>query len=82
MTLFFSDDGFGPKVNIKYHERMNEFLSSRIQRCQRRGKKNPNLNIRTILREGRPSATEVDVVEKEGCDIIVMGNYGIENIRG
>jgi len=44
--------------------------------------KHPNLNIRTILREGRPSANIVDVAEKEGCDMIVMGSRGIGGITG
>jgi len=44
--------------------------------------KHPNLNVRTILMEGRPSATIVDVAEKEGCDMIVMGSRGIGGITG
>jgi nucleotide-binding universal stress UspA family protein len=33
-----------------------------------------------MLREGRPSATIVDVAEKDGYDLIVMGSRGIRGI--
>jgi nucleotide-binding universal stress UspA family protein len=42
----------------------------------------PDLNVSTILREGRPSTTIVGVVEKEGYDLIVMGSHGIRGITG
>jgi len=41
-----------------------------------------DLNFSATLREGRPSATIVDVAEKEGYDLIVMGSHGIRGITG
>ncbi len=32
-----------------------------------------DLKVSTILREGRPSVNIVDVAEKEGCSLIIMG---------
>ena len=42
----------------------------------------PDLNIRTMLMEGRPSANIVDVAEKGGFDIMVTGSRGIGGIKG
>ena len=33
----------------------------------------PDMNVTGILKEGRPSAKIVEVAEKDGCDIIIMG---------
>ncbi len=35
-----------------------------------------------MLMEGRPSANIVDVAEKEGYDLMVMGSRGIGGIKG
>ena len=83
---FFSDDSFGPTAYTKdfeYQERMNELYNNTLKEADEIVRtKHPNLNIRTILREGRPSATIVDVAEKEGCDMIVMGSRGVGGITG
>jgi nucleotide-binding universal stress UspA family protein len=42
--------------------------------------KHPDLNVSTMLREGRPSSTIVDVAENEGYELIVMGSRGIRGI--
>jgi len=44
--------------------------------------KHADLNVSTILMEGRPSATIVNVSEKEGCDMIIMGSRGMGGITG
>jgi len=80
---FLTDESFDPKVYNKYHERMNELYNNILKDANKMIiTKHPNLNTRTILREGRPSATLVDVAEKEGCDMIVMGSRGIGGIKG
>ena len=81
ITPFFPDESFDPKVYTKYEKRMNELCNNALKDADEIVRtKHPNLNIRTILREGRPSATIVDVAEKEGCDMIVMGSRGLGGI--
>ena len=41
-----------------------------------------DLSVSTILMEGRPSASIVDVAEKGGYDLIVMGSRGKKDIIG
>ena len=83
ITPFFPDEGFDPTVYTKYEKRMNELCNNALKDADEIVRtKHPNLNIRTILREGRPSATIVDVAEKEGCDMIVMGSRGVGGITG
>ncbi len=87
IETFFLDESFYPPVHtkdfFKYHERMNELYRKTLKDAEEMViTKHPNLNVRTILREGRPSATIVDVAEQEGCDMIVMGSRGIGGIMG
>jgi len=42
----------------------------------------PDLDVRAILMEGRPSVKIVELAEKEGCDIIIMGCRGLSGIIG
>jgi len=79
---FFPDDGFDPKAYTKFQESTNEFYHNILKDADEKvSMKYPNLNIRTILMEGRPSVTIVVVAEKEGCDMIVMGCRGIGGIE-
>lgn len=39
-----------------------------------------DLNVDTILMEGRPSASIVDVAEKGGYDLVIMGHRRIGSI--
>jgi len=80
---FFPYESFSPIAYTKYQEREMEFFHNMLKDADEMvSTKHPNLNIRTILREGRPSATIVDVAEKEGCDMIIMGSRGIGGIKG
>jgi len=80
---FLTDESFDPTTYTKYQERTNELYHNMLKDADEMvSVKHPNLNIHTILREGRPSATIVDVAEKEGCDMIVMGSRGIGGIKG
>ena len=40
----------------------------------------PDLDVTAILMEGRPSIKIVEVAEKEGCDLIIMGCRGLSGI--
>ena len=42
---------------------------------------NADLNVDTILMEGQPSARIVDVAEKGGYDLVIMGSRGISGIK-
>ena len=62
---------------------MNELYHNKLKDADEMiSTKHPNLNIRTILREGQPSATIVDVAEKERCDMIVIGGRGMGGLKG
>ena len=82
----FFPDSYDPiiyKEIFKYQERENEFYYNILKDAEEMiSMKHPNLNIRTILRKGRPSVTIVDLSEKERCDMIVMGSRGIGGFTG
>ena len=83
ISPFSPDESFSPTAYTIYQESMNEYYHKLLKDADEIVRtKHPNLNIRTILREGRPSATIVDVAEREGCDVIVMGCRGIGGIMG
>ena len=83
ITPFFPAWRFDPTIYTKRQERMNELYRNTLKDADEKAStKHPNLNIWTITREGRPSDTIVDVAEKEGCDMIVMGSRGIGGIKG
>ena len=83
---FFPDKSFDPIIHeevYKYQDRMMNLYHNMLKDAEETiSSKHPNLNIQTILREGRPSTTIVDVAEKEGCDMIVMGSRGMGGITG
>jgi nucleotide-binding universal stress UspA family protein len=42
----------------------------------------PEVRVEGVLREGRPSSTIVEMADKEGVDLIVMGSRGLGGIMG
>jgi len=83
ISPFSPDASFSPKAYTKHQKRMKKLYHNTLKDAEEMASsKHPTLNIRTILREGRPSATIVDVAEQEGCDMIVMGSRGIGGIKG
>ena len=88
MTIFsFGDDHGGSLTTYvdldQSHEKLKATYKEALTDAEAKIKsKHPNLNIWTIIREGRPSATIVDVAEKAVCDMIVMGSRGIGGIKG
>ncbi len=80
---FLGDESFDPKAYTKYQESELELCHNILKDVEEMVRtKHPNLNVRTILREGRPSAIIVDVAEKEGCDMIIVGSRGMGGITG
>lgn len=89
MVPVFPDEGFGAapvtaaKDMARYQDRMKEIYENVLVEAKAKvEKEHPELKVETILREGRPSATIVDLAENDGVDLIVMGSRGIGGITG
>jgi len=85
MFPFFTTDGrFGSTVDVvQYQERCKDVYQAVLTEAEARVRsEHPDLNVSTMLREGRPSAVIVDVAENEGYELIVMGSRGIKGITG
>jgi len=71
------------KNMIQEQEKMEVFYKNVLTEAETRVRsEHPDLNVRTMLREGRPSATIVEQAEKDDVDLIVMGSRGIRGITG
>jgi len=42
----------------------------------------PDVNLRVLLKEGKPKDVIVDTADEEGVDMIVMGSRGIGGVEG
>ena len=89
MVPVFPDEGFGAapvtaaKDMARYQEKMKEIYENVLVETKADvSSKHPKLKVETVLREGRPSATIVDMAENDGVDLIVMGSRGIGGITG
>ena len=86
ITNFSQEDSFDPNTAIAYIEnrdRIKKIHYDILTEAEARVRsEHPDLNVSTTLREGHPSATIVDVAEKEGYDLIVIGSRGIRGITG
>lgn len=87
-TIFFNG-GSGAitaasaKTIIQEQEKMKDVYQVVLADAEARVRSgHPDLSVSTMLREGHPSATIVDVAESEGCELIVMGSRGIRGITG
>ena len=85
----FPDEGFGTaavtaaKDMARYQEKMKELYEGVLTEAQAQLKEeHPDVKVETTLREGRPSATIVEVAEDNGVDLIVMGSRGVGGITG
>jgi len=85
----FPDQGMGSSSILaygelaRYEERMKEVYQNVLNDALMRVKsKNKELDVEGILKEGRPSSIIVDVAEKDGVDLIVLGSRGIGGITG
>ncbi len=89
MVPVFPDEGFGAapvtaaKDMARYQDRMKEIYENVLVEAKAKvEKEHPKLKAETVLREGRPSATIVELAENDGVDLIVMGSRGIGGITG
>jgi len=84
---FFTDESallFGDSRNISnYQDRIRSIYYNILTDAEAKVRsEHADITVSTILMDGRPSSTIVDVAEKEGCDMIVMGCRGIGGIKG
>ena len=89
MIPVFPDEGFGAapisaaKDMAQYQDRMKDIYQNVLTDAEDKIRtEHPELKTETILREGRPSATIVEVAERDGVDLIVIGSSGIGGITG
>jgi nucleotide-binding universal stress UspA family protein len=89
MIPIFPDEGFGAapmtaaKDMAQYQERMRVIYQNVLEEAQEKMKeKHSHLKVNTLLKEGRPSSTIVEIAENEDHDLIVMGSRGIGGITG
>ena len=87
ITPVITDNAFGEIANVEhildYHEKLKSKYQCILTKAGSSVRlEHPDLNVSTILREGRPSANIVDLAKKDGYDLIVMGSRGIGGIKG
>ncbi|TRO48517.1 universal stress protein [Candidatus Bathyarchaeota archaeon] len=85
----FPDEGFGAAPvtaatdMARYQEKMKELYEGVLKEAEAKlRKEHPDINVEATLREGRPSATIVELAEEDGVDLIVMGSRGVGGITG
>lgn len=89
MIPIFPDEGFGAtplsaaRDMAQYQEKMKSVYEHVLNEAKAKlAKEAPDIVYEVMLREGRPSATIVEVAEKDGVDVIVMGSRGIGGYTG
>jgi nucleotide-binding universal stress UspA family protein len=63
----------GPEWNSQEAERVEELLAEAKHRAQQRG-----IACRTASREGDPADVVVELAERHGADLLVIGNRGMQ----
>ena len=83
IDMFYSYEGITPEQMDLFREMMEnqkkeaeKILSEALKFLE--GK---NLKTRTILKEGHPSRTIVEVAREEGFDMIVLGSRGLGGLK-
>lgn len=85
----FAEEGFEEEPTAEteemahFRERMWDIYRSVLTEAEYRVRsEHPDLKMVKVLREGRPSATIVEVAKSDGVDLIVVGSRGIGGIKG
>ena len=85
----FPDEGFGAAPITaaqdlsEYQDKMKGIYSKSLEDAKDDVEKAfPNLEVYSILMEGRPSSTIVESAEEQEADLIVIGSRGIGGITG
>lgn len=89
MMPVFPDEGFGAapitaaQDLTDYQDKMKAIYSKSLEEAKMDIEKAfSNLELNTILMEGRPSSTIVEAAEEQDVDLIVIGSRGIGGITG
>ena len=89
MIPIFPDEGFGgiplsaAKDMAQYQDTMRLVYQNVLDESDEKIKQeHPDLEVESILKEGRPSATITEYAENNGVDLIVMGSRGIGGYTG
>ena len=89
MMPVFPDEGFGAapitaaQDLTDYQDKMKAIYSKSLEEAKIDIEKAfPNIELNTILMEGRPSSTIVEAAEEQDVDLIVIGSRGIGGITG
>jgi len=85
----FPDEGFGTapltaaKDMARYQDKMKALYKGALTEAKAKiTEEHPGIKVEMTLREGRPSATIVEVAEDDDVDLIVMGSRGVGGITG
>lgn len=85
----FPDEGFGAapvtaaKDMARYQEKMREIYENVLKEAESKvSTDHPDVERETLLKEGRPSSTIVEMAEESDVDLIVMGSRGVGGITG
>lgn len=82
LTLLAVIPGMVAREMTQYQDGMKAIYQDVLTDAEVRVRsKHPDLNVSTMLREGRPSSTIVDVAENEGYELIVMGSRARDGLR-
>lgn len=66
-----------------YYQDMKDYYSKSLKKGVKEIERNyPELQIETMLKEGRPSSTIVETAEEGKYDLIVIGSRGLGGISG
>jgi nucleotide-binding universal stress UspA family protein len=89
MMPVFPDEGFGAapitaaQDLTDYQDKMKAIYSKSLEEAKTDIEKAfSNVELNTILMEGRPSSTIVEAAEEQDVDLIVIGSRGIGGITG
>ena len=89
MMPVFPDEGFGAapitaaQDLTDYQDKMKAIYSKSLEEAKIDIEKAfPNIELTTILMEGRPSSTIAEAAEEQDVDLIVIGSRGIGGITG
>ncbi|RJS89452.1 hypothetical protein DRO56_05470 [Candidatus Bathyarchaeota archaeon] len=86
LPVFSEEPGITPIITPRDIDRYNSKLRATFENVltealARARAKKPNLRVSTKLLEGRPADKIVEVAEREGFDLIIMGSRGLSGLR-
>ncbi len=72
--MYLLDRIYNVNVLLDIHDGMIPIYKNILANAEAKVRsEHPDVNVTAILMEGRPSVKIVEVADKEGCDLIIMG---------